>query len=304
MPTVKTYFALVRHGATDWNYDGRAQGQTDIPLNAEGRRQAEAVAERLAAERWDALYSSALARAIQTGEAIGRRTGLTPVIEPRLRERSMGPAEGTTALERQVRWPGIPWESLPGVEAPEAVARRAREVLTDLAGRHPGQRVIVVSHGSLILNFLRSLKGAPAGMRVPRNTGIVPVVFDGAEFALAGPPDHRHLLVDGIEYSGEKMRVLNEARRSGLPGLRVDPEELEPFVLNATAVESAWSGDQLVGFARAFTDKVRSGYIDVLTTLPGFARVRPALVARLEQRFPSVRFERLDGGAERRSSVS
>lgn len=301
---MKTYLALVRHGSTDWNYDGRAQGQTDIPLNAEGRRQAESVAERLATERWDALYSSGLNRALATGEAIGRRTGHTPVVDPRLRERAMGVAEGTTALERQVRWPGVAWESLPGVESVEAVARRAREVLTDLASRHPGQRVIVVSHGSFILNFVRSLNGAPADLRVPRNTGIVPVLFDGREFTLAGPPDHRHLLVDGIEYTGEKTRVLNEARRSGLPGLRLEPSELEPFVLNATAVESAWSGDQMVGLARAFTDKVRCGYIDVLTTLPEFARVRSMLLERLRQRFPAVRFDPLYEEAEPQSSVS
>ena len=197
---MKTYLALVRHGVTDWNYDGRAQGQVDVPLNAEGERQAEAVAARMATERWDAVYSSDLARARATAEAICRRTGHTLVTDRRLRERDMGPAEGLTAVEREVLWPGVALSDIPGVESDAELGRRAEAILTEIARRHPGQRVIVVSHGALLNRFLQqTVKAKPVNFR---NTGISPVVWDGEAFHPAGGHDYRHLLVDGVEYDG------------------------------------------------------------------------------------------------------
>jgi probable phosphoglycerate mutase len=300
---MKTYIALVRHGVTDWNYDARAQGQSDIPLNAEGRRQAEAVAARLSSERWDAIYSSDLARARSTAEAICRLTGHALVTDPRLRERNMGIAEGTTETERQLRWPGVPFYSIAGVESDEALTRRGVEIITEIARRHPGQRVIVVAHGGIIVNFIRGISGGAVHVGISRNTGISPVIFDGERFEVAGPHDYRHLLIDGIEYTGEKYRLFAELRRSGLPDLNLQPSEIEPFIMNASAVESAWVDGRLVGYVRAFTDRIRSGYVDVLDTLPEFHRIRPVLVQRLEQRFPGVRFDLLTNSLEQRSGA-
>lgn len=294
---MKTYIALVRHGATDWNYDGRAQGHSDIPLNEEGRRQAEAVAARLAPERWDAIYSSTLIRAQATAQAICRRTGHELITDPRLMERSIGLAEGTTEVERQLRWPGVPWNSLPGLETNEQLAKRGVEALTDLAKRHPGQRLIAVAHGGLIAAFMRDITGGTVHVGIPRNTGITPILFDGQRFTPAGPQEYRHILIDGVEYSGEKGRLAFEATRSGLPGVRLATNEVEPFLLNATAIESAWVDDRLVGYVRAFTDRVRHGYIDLVYTLPEYQRIRLVLLQRLEQRFPNVSFEVL--GADR-----
>ncbi|HYG58868.1 MAG TPA: histidine phosphatase family protein, partial [Symbiobacteriaceae bacterium] len=147
---------LVRHGATDWNYDGRAQGLADIPLNLEGKRQAEVVAARLARESWDGLYSSPLKRAMATAEAIGRQTGLGVCPEPGLIERDVTPIEGTTHLERDLRWPGGAYRELPGMESMAAVAVRAAACLQELAARHPGGRLVCVSHGGWIYSFLEA----------------------------------------------------------------------------------------------------------------------------------------------------
>ena len=68
-----TVLCLVRHGQSTWNAERRIQGQLDPPLSELGRAQANRVAERLARERWDVLYSSDLSRARQTAEAIARR---------------------------------------------------------------------------------------------------------------------------------------------------------------------------------------------------------------------------------------
>lgn len=296
---MKTYVTLVRHGATDWNYDARAQGHSDIPLNEEGRRQAEAVAVRLSTERWDAIYSSDLARAQSTALAICRRTGHDLLTEPRLRERNIGLAEGTIESERQLRWPGLSWNTLPGIENQEQLAKRGVEILTEIAERHPGERVIVVSHGGLIAAFLREVTGS-SHVAIPRNTGITSVVYDG-RFTPVGAHEFDHLLVDGVEYAGEKGRLIHAVSHAGLPGLDLPPADVEPFLLNATAVESAWVDGQLVGYARAFTDRVRCGYIDLVHTLPEYQRVRPVLIQRLEQRFPGVLFTRLPGRLEERA---
>jgi probable phosphoglycerate mutase len=67
---------LVRHGQTDWNLEGRYQGQSDIPLNAAGLEQARQLAERLSVTHFEALYSSDLQRAFQTVAILGERLGL------------------------------------------------------------------------------------------------------------------------------------------------------------------------------------------------------------------------------------
>ncbi|MBP2018156.1 putative phosphoglycerate mutase [Symbiobacterium terraclitae] len=285
---MNTYIALMRHGVTDWNYDGRAQGHTDIPLNREGEWQAEAAAARLAGEHWDVIYSSDLARARATALAVCRRTGHELITDLRLRERQIGPAEGLTPIERNAIWPGLSLGEIPGVESNDQLAVRGEAVITEIARRHPGRRVLVVAHGGLISYFLQRAVGAPHA--ISRNTGITPVVYDGRSFALAGEHDYRHLLVDGVEYSGEKLRLAGYARERGLPGLEMDPEQARDLLLHSSAVESAWVEDRLVGYARAFTDRVRYGYIDLLYTAPGYQRVGRELRRRLAERFPAVRF--------------
>ncbi len=70
-----TTLLLVRHGETDWNADGRLQGQTDRPLSDFGRRQAQQLADELAGEELEAIYSSDLSRARETAEIVGKRVG-------------------------------------------------------------------------------------------------------------------------------------------------------------------------------------------------------------------------------------
>ena len=95
-----TTLLLVRHGETDWNAEGKLQGHTDRPLNDYGRRQAQALADRLAGEAIDAVYASDLSRARETAEILGARLGLPVVVDPDLREKNWGSWEGLTSDER------------------------------------------------------------------------------------------------------------------------------------------------------------------------------------------------------------
>jgi broad specificity phosphatase PhoE len=134
-----TTLLLVRHGETDWNAEGRLQGHTDRPLNELGRRQAKELAEKLAGEGADAIYASDLTRAKETAEIVGARLGLTVVIDADLREKNWGSWEGLTGDERV----HVEFEGESTKEHRDRVVRAVRRI----AERHPGQRVIVVTHG-------------------------------------------------------------------------------------------------------------------------------------------------------------
>jgi probable phosphoglycerate mutase len=150
-----TTLLLVRHGETDWNAVGRLQGHTDRPLSDFGRRQAQQLAEELADEPLDAIYSSDLARARETAEIAGGRLGLPVVLDPGLREKDWGTWEGLTSVERdRVEFVG---------ESTEAHQARILQALTEIAGRHPGGRVLVVTHGG----SMRRVQTAAMAMAMP-----------------------------------------------------------------------------------------------------------------------------------------
>ena len=104
MPEART-LVLLRHGETDWNLTGRAQGHADVPLNATGHAQAKAVAAVLAGFSPVRLWSSDLARARQTADAISEATGLSVECDPRLREYDVGERSGMTLAEAAERFP-------------------------------------------------------------------------------------------------------------------------------------------------------------------------------------------------------
>jgi len=144
-----TTFALVRHGQTDWNAERRLQGSTDIPLNDVGRGQARDAVGILAPYEWDAIVSSPLSRAAETADLIAEGLGLTVARRvPELTERSFGPAEGMQAgpeLEA-LRVPG----GFKGAESEDEAAGRGLAALEALAGEFRGQRLLVVTHGTLL----------------------------------------------------------------------------------------------------------------------------------------------------------
>jgi len=124
---------LVRHGETDWNRQGRFQGQIDIPLNANGRSQAEAAAQCLAEVHLDRAYTSAMARPRQTAEAILRAHPGVPLTSTRgLVEIGHGLWEGRLEAEIAEGWPQLldDWK-----RAPETVQMPEGETIHDVRER-------------------------------------------------------------------------------------------------------------------------------------------------------------------------
>jgi broad specificity phosphatase PhoE len=171
-----TTLLLVRHGETDWNADGRLQGQTDRPLSDFGRRQARKLAEELAGERLDAIYSSDLSRARETAEIVGERLGLPVEIDAGLREKDWGTWEGLTAVERdRVEFVG---------ESTQAHQARMLRALRRISERHPGEeRVLVVTHGG----SMRRVQTSAMGMALPvvENCGRWLCVYENGTFRAA-----------------------------------------------------------------------------------------------------------------------
>ena len=200
-----TRLCLVRHGETAWNAERRLQGHTDIPLNAHGIAQAQATAASLAGERFDAAYSSDLARARQTAEAIAGRCLLTPAFDERLRERHYGAFQSLTYDEARARFPDDyhrfetrdpDFALSEGGESLIEFAERVRSTLEAIAGRHRGGSVLIVTHGGVLDIVHRLATGmhlqAPRDFGIP-NAALNWIAWDGTAWSLIRWAEQRHL---------------------------------------------------------------------------------------------------------------
>ncbi|MEN9581245.1 MAG: hypothetical protein RJA70_4254 [Pseudomonadota bacterium] len=159
MSGVRIY--LARHGETDWNNEGRWQGQTDVPLNETGRRQAVALGKRLRSLGLAKLGSSDLLRATETAKIVGAEVGLVPAFaDPRLRERGFGVFEGLTRAEVESRYPEH-WRSYqinrrnvpPDGEPFDALIARSSAALLD---HHIPAPTLFVTHGGVMRSLWAS----------------------------------------------------------------------------------------------------------------------------------------------------
>ena len=159
---------LLRHGATDWNLQGRCQGSSDRQLTEVGLHQAEQIATQLGNETIDAIYSSSLERARQTAALVSRPHNLPVIIEDDVRELDHGELEGLTFNEIKAKfsefltiWRTAPAElQIPGGERLADVAERAWRALSRIAQRHQtDQTVVVVSHNFPILGVVCRVTG-------------------------------------------------------------------------------------------------------------------------------------------------
>ncbi|WP_030237235.1 MULTISPECIES: histidine phosphatase family protein [unclassified Streptomyces] len=165
-----TTLLLARHGQTVWHAENRYAGVSDIALTDTGRAQAEALGRWAAAHPVDAIWTSPLSRAAATAEPACRALGLTPQREPGLRECDFGVVEGRTLAEFETEDPE--WaaafradpvaNAFPGAEDPTAAAARGVRALRDIAAAHPGGRVLVVAHNTLLRLVLCTLLSIPA----------------------------------------------------------------------------------------------------------------------------------------------
>ncbi|WP_428934577.1 histidine phosphatase family protein [Streptomyces sp. ACT015] len=169
MTTTATTLLLARHGQTVWHAENRYAGVSDIALTDTGRAQAEALGRWAGAHPVDAVWTSPLARAVATAEPACRTLGLTPRREPDLRECNFGVVEGRTLAEFAAENPegaaafvaDPVARPFPDAEDPAAAAERGAAALRRIAAAHPGGRVLVVAHNSLLRLVLCTLLSVP-----------------------------------------------------------------------------------------------------------------------------------------------
>jgi broad specificity phosphatase PhoE len=139
---------LARHGETEWSRDRRHTGRTDVPLTAEGRRQATALEARLAGRSFGKVLSSPLSRATETCEL----AGLGELAEQRdeLVELDYGDAEGLTTVQLREHYPGwTVWtHPTPGAETFEQVEARLRPLIVEL--NSASGDVAIFAHGHIL----------------------------------------------------------------------------------------------------------------------------------------------------------
>lgn len=207
--SVETLVFLVRHGITDWHAHRKVLGHRDIPLNDEGRRQAEAIADALAAVPIADVVSSPLVRAVQTAEAIGRRCGIQVARDPRLIDLRVGRWEGVSyddvdASPEYQRFLANPEsETIPGGENLADVRTRAVGALEQALEDSPsGDGIVVVTHAGIIRVLLTHYLGAP-----PSNYHRVRVA-PGSVSVLAFADDRQPPRVLAVNWLGDLRAVL------------------------------------------------------------------------------------------------
>jgi len=167
-----TTFILVRHGETVWNVESRWQGQKDSRLTDLGREQARKVANRLAAMKISAVYSSDLGRAKEVADTIAASHDLPVITREDLRERSYGVLEGKTdreAAASEGTW-FLGWQAdhlrlaPPAGETFQMLVERVMEALYEIAENDPGQTVVISTHGGPIKSALFYILSIPLSL--------------------------------------------------------------------------------------------------------------------------------------------
>lgn len=163
---------LVRHGETDWNYTGKYQGSTNVPLNAKGLEQADKCAQALSSVKIDRIIASTLDRAVITAKKIqAKQPKEVPLkLDYRLQEVNFGDWEGLTYDEINAKWPGeieVMYRKASQVkiqngETFQQVQDRAWNALKDeIDDAGEDKTILVVCHGGTIRTIICKLLNLP-----------------------------------------------------------------------------------------------------------------------------------------------
>lgn len=196
-----TTIYIARHGETNWNVEGRIQGQTNSSLTEEGKRQARELGVRLNEISFDAVYSSDLTRARDTATLAIHERSLALKTTEALREKNQGRLEGRLrkeveeelkesygeARERMTDKEKFNHRTVPDSETLEEVTSRFITFLREVSVAHPGKTVLIVTHGGVMGSFLVHL-GFGTFNEIPpkaiKNTAYIIIESDGIDFFL------------------------------------------------------------------------------------------------------------------------
>ena len=201
-----TKILLVRHGESTANLQNVFAGHYDPELTELGHRQAECTARFLLENyKVDAVYSSDLHRAYNTGRHFAQLAGLSVTPDPRLREIYAGEWEEKTfaAVEETYNADWVRWQKDPanavctGGESVRALAQRVYTALTEIAEQNEGKTVLVTSHATPVkVAMWQTLGGDPEtlkGLSWVSNASVTELLWDGKCFSLGKVSQDAHL---------------------------------------------------------------------------------------------------------------
>jgi broad specificity phosphatase PhoE len=161
---------LFRHGETNWNFELRWQGHSDIPLNQTGVQQAQQLALDLKYFGIQEIISSDLLRAKKTAEIVAQSLGVPLLFDNRLRETKLGMAEGLTnneiiktfgqdAWDRWARFQeNDPLASFPQGESKPEVLKRVTLALEENLLKTKFQTIGISTHGGVLRRLIHSMR--------------------------------------------------------------------------------------------------------------------------------------------------
>ena len=160
---------LARHGQTEWHAENRYAGRTDIGLTPTGHEEARSLARRALEEGPALVLCSPLVRSEESARPSAEACGVELKVDERLREVDFGEWEGRTLREIRAEYPeaaerfeGATVEDpFPGGDSLPGAAARALAALREVSDGHPGEKVLVVAHNTLVRLVLCSILGIP-----------------------------------------------------------------------------------------------------------------------------------------------
>ncbi len=201
---MKTELVLIRHGETFWNKEGKFQGIGESLLTDLGVRQAEAASAALTGEHFDAVYASPLVRTRKTAEIVSSGLDSKLVYDDDLVEWRLGIFEGLTIKDIAARFPEEytrfssrdPDYVIPEGESSRERYDRAIGCLQRIADRHPGERLLVITHRGILDSVLRRIMFVPLDRVIAysqTNCALNTIEIDGDTWRLLTWGDARHL---------------------------------------------------------------------------------------------------------------
>jgi broad specificity phosphatase PhoE len=203
--TDTTEIVMVRHAEPDYNATKGTRESPDPPLTERGRCQAGRLAERLQDMQVDSIYSSTMRRAMQTAEIIAGANDLPVIRDPQLREVAIGTRvlnngakedPKRLASEVLVRFLSNPrWDAIEGLEPSRPFRQRVVQAVDAIISRHPGGRVVLVTHAGVINAYLSTVLDIPRDMFfLPEHASISVLRVLRDLYAVHNINDYSHLL--------------------------------------------------------------------------------------------------------------
>ena len=191
---------FIRHGQTDWNKDMRMQGQSDIPLNENGRESAIEAGKTLANTHIDLAFSSPLKRAKETAEILLEGRNIPLYEDQRIQEISFGSYEGMSCVDKtkeenlafqkffQDTGNYIPPED---AESVEQLYERTGEFLKSLeeSKKLKDKNLLISTHGAAMTAMLNRMRGSLSvehfwKNEVPPNCSVTIAELEGSGFKI------------------------------------------------------------------------------------------------------------------------